>query len=190
MSFTEIDQLLYEFETPLYRYAASGGGRNPSESPEWVAERKTLLALWYVTCPFKRDRLHVPSRARDDTILFNVSLCVALIVAVTSTVYGRFNSSVTAGVCGLVIFLLMMIWIVSREKHLSALRSQALYFPVLDGETGVGVFARRTVADGTFEYQRVELFRDDTFKSVGDWFKVSSTTIPNLATRWIFQGLR
>lgn len=48
----EIDEALYQFERPYYRYCSSGGGCDPStEYPGWTAERDRLTRIWLNTHP-------------------------------------------------------------------------------------------------------------------------------------------
>ena len=43
----DVDEALYQFEHPFYRYCASGAGCDPSiEYPEWTSERERLTRLW------------------------------------------------------------------------------------------------------------------------------------------------
>lgn len=46
-SLSDIDDALYYFEGPYYRYAASGAGCDPSQCyPGWNCERQRLTQLW------------------------------------------------------------------------------------------------------------------------------------------------
>lgn len=51
-SFQEVDDALYYFESPFYRYCATGGGQNPQEHPGWDEERERLTRLWQSKCPY------------------------------------------------------------------------------------------------------------------------------------------
>ena len=43
----DVDEALYQFEHPFYRYCASGAGCDPSiEYPGWASERERLTRLW------------------------------------------------------------------------------------------------------------------------------------------------
>lgn len=43
----EIDEALYQFERPFYRYCSSGGGCDPStEYVGWTTERERLTRIW------------------------------------------------------------------------------------------------------------------------------------------------
>ncbi len=46
-SLSDIDDALYYFESPYYRYCASGAGCNPESMPGWSAERQRLTQLWF-----------------------------------------------------------------------------------------------------------------------------------------------
>lgn len=52
-NFWDIDEALYQFERPLYRYSASGAGCNPStEYSGWDEERERLSKLWDAKCTY------------------------------------------------------------------------------------------------------------------------------------------